>query len=276
MMKPSRLFLIFLTLLAVSVATAQGPNKFTKTDSFDFGAGGSISITGAPNGSIRVVGGPKAEVEIVAEVEVSGANGAELAKLAAATGFVETHDNIRATILTVGSHNKFGLKKLPKDFPKNLLTASYRVNYTITVPAYIDLEIEAGRGDLSVIGVEGALHVNAIESRANVEIIGGNIAITIGIGSADISFGSKGIRARSVDVQVARGDVNVWFPANASANIDATVLRSGTIANLTTDLKPRDRKIAFTDKSLAAKVGVGGPLLKFIVTEGTITLNSKP
>lgn len=275
-MKPSRLFLIFLALLAVSVATAQDPKKVTKTDRFDFGAGGSISITGAPNGSIRVVGGPKAEVEIVAEVDVSGANGAELARLAEATGFVETHDNIRATISTVGAHNKFGLKKLPKNFPKDLLTVPYRVNYTITVPAYADIEIEAGRGDLSVTGVEGALRVNAIESRADIDIIGGNIAITIGSGSADISFGSKGVRARSLDVQVARGDVNVWFPANASANVDATVLRSGTVANLTTDLKPRDRKIAFTDKSVAGKLGVGGPLLKFVVTEGTITLNSKP
>ena len=42
----------------------------TKTDKFDFGAGGTVSIVGAPNGSIRVVGTNRNEIEITAEIEI--------------------------------------------------------------------------------------------------------------------------------------------------------------------------------------------------------------
>jgi hypothetical protein len=50
------------------------------------------------------------------------------------------------------------------------------------------------------------------------------------------------------------------------------VLRTGTIENSLPDLKQRDRKVAFTDKSIIAKAGSGGTEVKFTVGDGTLRL----
>ena len=100
----------------------------TKTDRFDFGAGGTIAINGSPDGSIKVIGTAKNEVEITAEIEVQAANEADVAKLAELTGFLLDETATSVAVISVGVHNKFGVKKLPKDFPKNLLALPVRIN----------------------------------------------------------------------------------------------------------------------------------------------------
>jgi hypothetical protein len=148
----------------------------------------------------------------------------------------------------------------------------YRIDYVISVPRYSDLEIDGGKGDLHISGVEGGMKINFLESSANVEVIGGNTVITIENGILDVAFGTRGWRARTASVQVGKGDLNVWLPSTLSAEIDAIVLRTGTIDNSIPNLKPRDRKVAFTEKSIIAKAGGGGPSLKFTVGDGKLKL----
>lgn len=244
----------------------------TKTDRFDFGAGGTITVAGAPNGSIKIVGHAKNEVELVAEIQLQAANEADLSRIAEVTGFTleETTANVR--VISVGSHNKFGLKKLPKNFPKHLLTLPFTINYTLSVPRYSDLEIDGGKGELAIEGVEGSIRVNFLESNAKVNVVSGNTMVMIGSGSLDVVFGGRGWRGRLADIQIAKGDLSIALPTNLSAEIDASVLRSGSIENLFPDLKPRDRRVIFTEKNIAAKAGVGGAPMKFTVGEGNMRL----
>lgn len=242
----------------------------TKTDRFDFGAGGTIAINGSPDGSIKVIGTAKNEVEITAEIEVQATNEADVAKLAELTGFLLDETATSVAVISVGVHNKFGVKKLPKDFPKNLLALPFRINYTISVPRYSDLEIDGGIGDLSVTGVEGSMRIGYVETKAYLEIVGGNTTVTIGSGSVDMAFGVRGWRGRSADVKIGTGNLNVRLPSNMSAEIDAVILKSGAIENTLPDLKPRDRKVPFTEKSIVAKAGVGGASLKFTVGDGNM------
>ncbi len=262
-----------LFVVAFSIAAlAQTARTTTKTDKFDLSSGATLTVTGAPNGSIKIVGSPKNEIEIIAIIGIEAANDVEFTKLAAITGFVTDESAIRVAVGSVGPHNKFGLKKLPKDFPKNLLTVPFRIDYEIRVPRYTDLEIDGGKGDLSITGVEGSMRVNFIETKGDVEVVGGTTNITVGKGTLDMAFGVRGWRGRSATVNVGTGGLNVSLPSNMHAEIDATVLKTGTIANSLVDLKPRDRKVAFTDRSIIAKAGVGGSPLKFTVGDGTMKL----
>lgn len=275
LMNNKKIYVIALLLLACSVSLlAQGPGvikrTITKTERFDFGAGGTISITGAPIGSIIVTDSAKNEVEITASIELQAATEADMAKLAETTGFVTDDSAIRTTIITVGVHNKFGLKKLPKSFPKNLLALPFMVNYVIRVPRYSDLEIDGGVGKLSISGVEGSKRINFLESNADIELVGGSTTdVTIGTGSLDVAFGI-GWRGRSANILLANGKMNIRLPSNLSADIDAFVLKTGLIENILPDLKPRDRKAPFTDRAVTATAGVGGASLKFTVGDGTI------
>src|SRR5437773_2301549 len=85
-MKKLKLFgLLILIGICAAPIPAQSVLKrtTTKTDKFDFGAGGTVAITGAPAGSIRVTGSNKNEIEITAEIELQASSEADLARLAA-------------------------------------------------------------------------------------------------------------------------------------------------------------------------------------------------
>lgn len=257
---------------AVAPPQPMAKRTVTKTDRFDFGSGGTININGAPNGSITVVGWPKNEIEITARIEIEAANEADLAKVAELTGYATDESPIRVGISTIGSHNKFGMKKLPKDFPKTFIGLPFRVDYVVNVPKFSDLEIDGGKGDLSIKGVEGSMRVNFIEAKAAIEVFTGTALITIAGGSLDLALGARGWRGRFVNVGLGSGDLNVRLPYNISAELDASIIKTGSIDNKVPDLKPRDRKIAFTDRSIAARAGAGGAALKFTVGDGTMKL----
>jgi len=265
-------------VVAVSVilAGAQTPQLLkkttTKTDKLDFGAGGTISIAGAPNGSIKIVGSSKNEIEITAEIEVQAANEADLSRLEAVTTFITQESTGRFSVITVGTQNKLGDKKLWKKFPKNLMGLPYRVDYTLSVPRYSDLEIDGGNGELTISGVDGTMRINYIETAAKIELIGGSTTGTFGRGTVEVTIAARGWRGRSVDLQMVKGDMTVQMPSIISADIDATILRTGRIENDMTGLKPRVRKAEFTSTSIVAKAGNGGIPLRFSVGDGTLKL----
>jgi hypothetical protein len=243
----------------------------TKTDRFDFAPGGTVALLGAPNGSIRVKGTTKNELEIAAEIEVQAATEADLALLTNVTGFVVDERLGRASIISIGTHNKLADKKLWKKFPQKLAGLPFRIDYTVSVPLYVNLEIDGGKGDLSISNVEGAIRVNFVDTKARIES-NGDLDVIIGGGAVNVLFGTRSWRARPASVQMATGDLTVHLPLNASAEIDASILKTGAIENKFMGLTPRNRKLPFTERAIAAKAGVGGPQLKFTVGEGRLVI----
>jgi hypothetical protein len=255
-----------------AIAPAQVKRTVTKTDRFPFGAGGTVAVTGAPAGSIHIKGGATDEIEITATVELTAPIDADIAKLAEVTGFVTDESLSKVQIISTGTHSKDVLKKAGKKLPKNLVGIPFRIDYVITVPRYCDLEIDGGVGDLSVENVQGSMFVNFLETNATLTLFSGTANVTIQKGSVDAAFGTRLWSGRSANIQVGSGDITVHLPSTQSANIDAIVLRTGKIDNDFPDLKPRDRKIVFSDKSMLAKAGVGGPPIKLGVGDGTIKI----
>lgn len=244
----------------------------TKTDRFDFGAGGTLSVTGAPMGSIRIEGWSNREIEISAEIEVQANTEADLNTLSGVTTFVLEEGVGRTGIISVGTHDKGLVKQLGKKFPKQLIGLPFRIDYVIKVPQYCDLVVNGGHGDLTVSGVEGTFLLNYLETNAKVDLKGGSITGTFGKGTVDLTVPSASWRGRFADVQLANGDMNVHLPTGMNAELDASILRSGKIENAYAGLKPRVRKAEFTDKSIVAKSGNGGIALKFTVGDGTLKL----
>lgn len=242
-----------------------------KTETVDFGVGGTVSIIGAPSGSIKIEGWQKNAVEISAEVEMQAATEADLAELAKVNNFVIDNDFGHIRITSVGTHDKDYMKRVAKKFPKNLLGLPFKIDYVIKVPSYCDLEIDGGKGDLTLSGVEGAMKINFLETTAKLNLIGGTLVATFGKGTIDVVIPNRSWRGRSADVQLASGTMNVRVPLDFNANVDADVLRVGQIENALTNLKPRDRT-KFSEKSITATAGNGGAALSFTVGDGMIKL----
>jgi len=242
-----------------------------KTENIEFGAGGTISIVGAPNGSVVVEGWQKNEVEISADIEVQAEKETDLAQLAQINSFVLNENFGHLSIISVGTHDKNYVKRVVKKFPKNLLAMPFRIDYRIKVPSFCRLEIDGGRGELNVSKVEGAMRINFLNSNAKLDLIGGTINATFGSGNVDVSIQTRIWRESSLDVQMANGTINVELVQNLDAEINAKILRTGHIENAFSALKPRNRT-KFTEKLINAKAGNGGATLSFIIGDGTIKM----
>ncbi len=236
-----------------------------------FGIAGTLTINGSPQGSITIESWNKNELEITAEVEVQAENDADLALVSSVNGFVidDTFNHIR--IITIGMNDKDYMKKKFKKFPKRLLNLPWKIDYKIKVPQICDLEINAGRGDLKISGVEGVMQIKALETNAELNLVGGTINAVFGTGNVNVKVVPRSWRGRHIDIQLAAGTINVGLPENLNAQIDASILKTGKIENLYTQLKPRDRT-SFSDKLINAKAGNGGALFGFTVGDGNINI----
>ncbi|MDQ3800708.1 MAG: DUF4097 domain-containing protein [Acidobacteriota bacterium] len=244
-----------------------------KSEKISFGAGGTVTIVGAPLGSITVEGWQKNEIEVQAEIEIEAATEADLAQLAQVNGFVLDEDFGHARIVSVGTHDRDYMKRAAKKFPKHLLSVPFKIDFRIKVPIYCDLEINGGKGDLTLSAVEGAMLIKFLESNAKMDLVGGAIDATFGSGKVDVKIAKPSWRGRMLNVGLATGTLNVRFPQNLSADLDASILKNGKIESSLENLKPRDRA-KFSEKSIVARAGNGGALLSFTVGDGGLNLSS--
>lgn len=243
-----------------------------KTEKAKFGAGGTISIIGAPVGSIEIEGWRRNEIEISAEIEVQAETEEDLAALAAVNTYLMEIDFGHARIQSFGSYDKKYLKQTAKKFPKRLRDAPVKIDYKIKVPVYCDLEIDGGRGDLTLSNVEGTMLIQYLETNAELDLVGGTIRANFGKGTIDVRIPKNSWRGRSVEMQLVSGNMNIELSQNLNAEVDAKILRTGAIENSLEMLEPRERG-KFTDKKIIAKAGNGGAKLSFTIGDGNLKLS---
>lgn len=269
-----KVFFAALFVFAVSIPNlAQNIKRTTvKVERTAVGAGGSMTIVGAPQGSISIESWQKNEVEVTAEIETEAATENDLNIIAQVNNFVFDESLNSVRILTTGTHDKQFVKKNFKKLPKHLLNLPFRINYQVKVPAYCDLTIDAGRGKLDLRGVEGAIYIKALDTEtANLDLVGGLVQATFGAGKVNVNFAARSWRGRDVEVQLASGELNVQALQSLNADLDLSVLRTGKIENNFEALQPRD-KSKFTPTAMLARAGVGGARMTFTVGDGTLRL----
>lgn len=270
------MFVLFAFSFVIGAGQAAERLKRTifKTDRFDFGPGGTLSIIGAPEGSIRVEGWEKGEIEISAEIALEADTEADLNTLSEITGFVLREELGRVGVISVGVNDRKYLKQIKRKLPKTLAAVPYRIDYVIRAPRFSDLQIDGGNGKLDITGIDGTIRVNFLNADARIGLVGGSILATFESGTVDLAIPTRSWRGRFVDIQISKGDLNVALPTGLNATLDASILRTGTIENGFADLVPRIRKAEFTEKSIVAKAGAGTVPLRFTVGDGMLRLTT--
>jgi len=281
-----RLFLVtscLVALLAPSVAVSQ-QNKTaeslptnllkrttTRRETRRFSFGGTVTVIGAPRGAVTIEGWSRNEVELVANIELNAATEADLDQLANVNGFVFDEDLNHLSVLTTGTHDRPYMKKVAKNFPKKLLNLPWKIDYKLRVPTNTDLEINAGYGPVKVSAVEGALRISATESETALTLTGGLVSTTVTAGVVNLTVPVRSWRGGGADIRLATGIINVDLPPGFNGDIDADILRRGSIVNTHDGLASRE-KPGISDHTVRARVGAGGAFFKFTVGDGTVNI----
>ena len=252
----------------------QGPlltRTITRHENAKLLFGGTLTVSGAPAGSITIEGWNRSELEVEASIELQAPTAADLDMLARVNTFIIDADVDHMRILTGGTHDREFMKKTFKNFPKTLIGLPWKIDYHIKVPALTDLDIDAGNGPISLSGVEGALHLNALNSDANLSLTGGLVSVLVQTGTVNLRIPARGWHGLGAEFKVASGKLNVELMPGFSADLNGAVMRFGAIAIRTPDVKPRERD-SITERSMRARAGVGGATLEFTVGDGTIEI----
>ena len=114
-------------------------------------------------------------------------------QLAKVTGFMLDESMGRTGIVSVGTHDKAYLKRISKKFPKTLIGLPFKIDYVIKVPRYCDLQIDGGKGDLYVGGVEGTMKINYVDTKATLDLVGGGVFATFGGGTVDVKVPTRSL-----------------------------------------------------------------------------------
>lgn len=234
-----------------------------------FAYGGTLTLIGAPAGSITIEGWSRSEVDISAEIQLRADTEADLDLLAAVNTFVLDDDSNHLQVLSTGTHDKAFMRAAARKFPKTLLGLPWKIDYRIRVPLATDLEINAGRGPVSIAGVEGNIRLSASESEANLKLSGGTFSATIAVGKVNLSVPVRSWRGVGADLRLAAGEVTVELPSGFNGDIDADILRSGQIVDTYGGLEPRE-KPGTTPHKMKVRAGSGGASFQFTVGDGAI------
>lgn len=241
----------------------------TRHEQRRFAYGGTLTLSGAPAGSITIEGWSRSEVDISAEIQLRADTEADLDLLAAVNTFVLDEDMNHLRVLSTGTHDKAFMKTVAKKFPKTLLGLPWKIDYRIRVPLSLDLDINAGRGPISIAGVEGNIRVSAAESEANLKLSGGTLSATIVVGKLNLSIPTRSWRGNGAELRVAAGELTVELPPGFSGDINADILRAGRIED-NYGLEPRQTRGVSGPNQLRVSAGAGGAFFQFTVGDGTI------
>jgi hypothetical protein len=237
-----------------------------------FGYGGSVTLVGAPEGSITIEGWNRSEVTINSDIQLRANTEQDLDRLAAVNGFVLDEDANHIRILSTGTHDK-AYMKAAKKFPKALLGLPWRIDYRIRVPSATDLDINAGRGPITITGVEGDIRISAAESETYLKLSGGALSVTVAKGKVNLNVPEKSWRRGGADIRVAIGDVSLGLPPGFNGDVDAAILRSGQVID-SYGLEVRE-KPGITQQNAKARAGLGGAFFQLTVADGTITIKKQ-
>lgn len=243
----------------------------TRHEVLRLGYGGTLTLVGAPVGSITIEGWPRNEVDITAEIQIRADTEAALNRLGAINNFILDDDSNHVRIMTMGTHDKAYMRTVDKKFPKELLGLPWKIDYRIRVPVAIDVNVNAGRGPITVTGIEGDVRIIAAESETNLNLSGGSLSATVAIGKVNLIIPVRSWRRGGVDIRIASGEIGLELPNGFSADIDGEILRAGQINDSFGGLTARE-KPGLTPQRIRARAGAGGAFIQLTVGDGTINI----
>jgi len=235
--------------------------------------GGSVTLVAPPVSSITIEGWSRSEIEIEADIELHAPTEADLDLLAAINNLAVDVDTNHVRILTSGTHDKKYLQRVAKKFPKTLIGLPWKIDFRLKIPALTDVEIDSGIGPIKLNGVEGSIHLNALQSDAEFSLTGGYFSAIIQRGAVKVVIPSRNWRGLGANLQLAGGTLDVILAPGFSGDIDANVLRLGEVKNSYAGLTPREGP-ANNPRLLLGRAGAGGAKLSFTVGDGTLEIKS--
>ncbi len=254
-----------LTALAMAAAVAASAATLQETfdRTFEVKSGSSFSLENT-NGHITVRSWDQSRIRVVGEKRVESRD-SDAARKAFAELRVEPSVNATGVHITT---------RYPKQNGEGLFdwlagtNVSMAVNYEVTVPRAMNVDLENTNGSIDISDVHGSLHVSNTNGHIELLRCGGDVdaETTNGHVKAEMSD----VSSRGVRLETTNGRITVALPRALNARVDAET----TNGRINTDLPISTTR--FEKTSLRGTInGGGGADVKLRTTNGSIDIQAK-
>ena len=205
-----------------------------------------VRVDGGPNGGISVTAWDRDSVRVEAWVRTYGPS-PEVAQARARAIVLETDGTIRAADLPGAEGGRW-------------------VSLRVTVPRASSLDLTTDNGGISVEGVAGQITLASDNGAIRLTDVGGDVRGRTGNGALRVALTDRQWQGGGLDLTTGNGSVRIAVPDGFDGRI-ATGTRWGRVTNETGAASG-----ATDGRSLDLTLGAGGPLVRAVTTNGSVTV----
>jgi hypothetical protein len=248
-MKPSLTFLC----LAVFAAAAQ--------DNFNWrgnvAAGKAIEIKGV-NGGIHAGRSMTGAVEVTATKSARRDNPSDVR-----VDVVEHEGGVTICAVYPGDGNRCGRGKEGK---MNVRNNDVQVEFTVKVPAGVNLIARSVNGDVEAKDIQGDVNAHTVNGKVSATASGVVEGHTVN-GDIDVTMGSA--NAKSLEFHTVNGSIDIAMPQGTGAEMDAHTVNGKIESDL-----PMQVSGNLSPRHVKAKLGNGGPALNLHTVNGSVRIRN--
>jgi DUF4097 and DUF4098 domain-containing protein YvlB len=247
---------IILAAFASASLSVSATERETENFDFELNDGGRISIDNV-NGDIQITGGSGNTVQVIAEKSADDADDLERLEVK-----IRADENA-IRIETVYAKNDGGWLNNNN---------SGEVNYTLTVPASVNLDtISTVNGEVVIKAVTGTVNAESVNGDLELYNLVGDVGLETTNGAIEASFdvlkGSQRVNADTIN-----GRITLLLPADSSARISAETMNGGINAD---DFGLEVDEGGFVGKDLNGNIGSGEARVDLDTVNGGIRIRKQ-
>ena len=140
------------------------------------------------------------------------------------------------------------------------------VRITVELPRSVPIEASTVNGGLQIDGVSAPVEASTVNGRIFVNTSIGPVQATTVNGSIEALIQS--LTSGDVRLTTVNGSVTAGFPAKLNANIDAETVNGRVETDFPVKISGK-----ISTRHLRGMIGTGGPMLKLVTVNGSITLH---
>lgn len=150
-----------------------------------------------------------------------------------------------------------------RDYRMNTRNNDVKVDFTIEVPAGVELDAVTVNGDIEILDLSSSVEAVTVNGNIQVETNGAATATTVN-GSIEARVGRL---SDDLEFTTVNGGVTVTLPSGTAANVEATTVNGSIETDFPITIRGR-----WGPRSARGEIGGGGPTLEITTVNGSITL----
>ena len=252
--------LLLVASAACDIALSEQREKETAEwrKTYELQPGGRLEI-GNVNGKIDVQPGQGNTVEVVAE---KIAHGASKEAAAEALKRIEIKEEASPTLVKIET-------KLQRGDGGLFSGGNLQVQYTVRVPANLEVHVSTVNGGVEITGVQGRVTAEATNGGIRGRDLAGAIEASTTNGGVEIEL-SK-VAEGGVKLETTNGGIRLRLPADAKASISARIVNGG----IDTEGLAIESTGEHTKRRLEGQLNGGGPRIQLEGTNGGIQIRAR-